>query len=112
MNHFQTFVTIQSHIYCASGTFLLSSGYQKISTQILYSLSISLLCMLHKQLLTEVDFTATANTRAQQMQVSCLRAVNVDFPKSSYKRTFSCNLDAKYIGDRLLQRNFSRADSG
>lgn len=119
VNNFQNVGTMQSHMYHAfvqtphssvfPGTFLFSSGYQKISARIIYSLSISLLYMLQKQLLIEAGFASickTNDTRAQQMQVSCLRSVNVDFSKSSYKRRFSWNLDAKYFEGRLLQRKF------
>lgn len=117
---------MQSHMYCAyvqnphssvfPGTFLLFSGNQKIN---LYSNPVFLehqFAMNAAESATSwilfCNYCKTDNTRAQQMQVSCLRTVNVDFPKSSYKSIFSCNSDAKYFQDGLLQRNFSRADSG
>lgn len=117
---------MQSHMYCAyvqnphssvfPGTFLLFSGNQKIN---LYSNPVFLehqFAMNAAESATSwilfCNYCKTNNTRAQQMQVSCLRTVNVDFPKSSYKSIFSCNSDAKYFQDGLLQRNFSRADSG
>lgn len=119
VNNFQNVGPMQSHMYHAFvqtphssvflGTFLFSWGYQKISTRIIYSLSINLPYTLQKQLLIEAGFASickTNDTRAQQMQVSWLRSVNVDFSKSSYKRRFSWNLDAKYFEGRLLQRKF------
>lgn len=69
-NPFQNFSITQLHMSSADvqnpfpaaflGTFLSSPGYQKISTQILHSLNISLRCMLQKQPFIEVAFAAHA----------------------------------------------------